>query len=177
MSWKEIGEGIWRMTKIVQDRIPETTQGTPDEEHLRVDFLILIGSSNPLRIIYLVTSPSNYISNSITYTTLLYAHLRLSHSTAGRRLLPFPISPRNSLAAVANIFLHALSQLPSPTGSSKGRTTALSSNLVYQNPTIRQLSITLSTYSHSDSASESNDGEGKRKQLMHGLVEMWVKFS
>ncbi|KIJ53201.1 hypothetical protein M422DRAFT_25667 [Sphaerobolus stellatus SS14] len=34
---------------------------------------------------------------------MLYAHMRLSHSTSGRRILPFPLSPRNSPAAVSHL--------------------------------------------------------------------------
>jgi len=44
------------------------------------------------------------MTDSITYTTFLISHIRLTHpGTSGRALLPFPISPRNSAAAVAHL--------------------------------------------------------------------------
>lgn len=44
-----------------------------------------------------------YVTDTITYTTFIFSHIRLTHPDSGRPLLPFPISPRNSAAAVAHL--------------------------------------------------------------------------
>lgn len=46
----------------------------------------------------------------MTYTAMLYAHLRLSHPLTGRPLVPFLISPRNSPTVVQHILQQADAQ-------------------------------------------------------------------
>lgn len=41
--------------------------------------------------------------DTLTYTTFLYSHIRLTHPPSGRPVLPFPISTRNSPAGVAHL--------------------------------------------------------------------------
>ncbi|GJJ11665.1 putative NRPS-like protein biosynthetic cluster [Clathrus columnatus] len=83
ITWTKLEKAILTGVQIIRDRIPECCNGDPN--------------SKPFIVGVLATT------NIITYTAMLYAHLRLSHSTTGRPLVPFLISPRNSPTVVQHI--------------------------------------------------------------------------
>ncbi|KAF8514478.1 hypothetical protein JB92DRAFT_2789445 [Gautieria morchelliformis] len=87
LTWKALADGITKGAEIIQSSIP-VSQGTNNQLQQR----------DPIVVGILATA------DVITYTTFIFSHIRLTHpSTSGRPLLPFPISPRNSAAAVAHL--------------------------------------------------------------------------
>ena len=42
-------------------------------------------------------------ADPLTYTTFLLSHMRLTHTSTRKKIIPFPISIRNSAAAVAHL--------------------------------------------------------------------------
>ncbi|KAF8521638.1 hypothetical protein BU17DRAFT_87898 [Hysterangium stoloniferum] len=84
VTWSNLEDGITRGIDIIRPRIPECQAGIQKDE-------------KPLVVGVLV------VADIITYTTFLFSHIRLTHPDSGQPLLPFPISSRNSSAAVAHL--------------------------------------------------------------------------
>ncbi|KIJ30734.1 hypothetical protein M422DRAFT_783906 [Sphaerobolus stellatus SS14] len=84
ITWGELGTGIDSGVEIIHFHIPETLKGNkPASEPIVVGIL---SSADPL-----------------TYTTFMFAHLRLTRSMAGQPLLPFLISSQNSPLALVHL--------------------------------------------------------------------------
>ncbi|KAF8504938.1 hypothetical protein JB92DRAFT_768054 [Gautieria morchelliformis] len=101
-----IADGITKGAEIIQSSIPES-QGTNNRLQQRDPIVVGIVAAS-VRLHVSITActltPYLYAIDVITYTTYIFSHIRLTHpSASGRPLLPFPISPRNSAAAVAHL--------------------------------------------------------------------------
>ncbi|KAF8576894.1 acetyl-CoA synthetase-like protein [Ramaria rubella] len=87
LTWKALGDGINNGIDPIRSRIPRARR-----------FDHLSDNQDPIVVGILATT------DVITYTTFLFSHIRLTHPGAsGRPILPFPISTRNSAAAVAHL--------------------------------------------------------------------------
>lgn len=52
---------------------------------------------------HLITYQLDNSADTLTYFTMLYAHLRFTHPNEGGPILPFLISPQNSAIAIAHL--------------------------------------------------------------------------
>ncbi|KIJ25888.1 hypothetical protein M422DRAFT_273122 [Sphaerobolus stellatus SS14] len=84
ITWGKLGAGIANGVDIIHSKIPETLMG--DKATGEPIVVGVLSSAEPL-----------------SYTTFVLALLRLTHSGAGQRILPFLISTRNSPLAVAHL--------------------------------------------------------------------------
>ncbi|KAF8585451.1 acetyl-CoA synthetase-like protein [Ramaria rubella] len=88
LTWKGLRDGIHNGIDFIKSRIPEA----------RINYECKNQPEEPITVGILAAI------DNITYTTFLIAHMRLTHPGGpNRALLPFPISPRNSAAAIAHL--------------------------------------------------------------------------
>ena len=102
-----MGEGIIKGAETIQRYIPEAQaqiNTLQERDPIAVGILATAGSVYPIPDVFTPLILPVRLTDIITYTTFLYSHLRLTHpDTSSRPLLPFPISPHNSVAAVAHL--------------------------------------------------------------------------
>ncbi|KAF8513307.1 hypothetical protein BU17DRAFT_95460 [Hysterangium stoloniferum] len=100
VTWSNLEYGITRGIEIIAARIPECRESSEeDEQPIVVGIFAAAGMSR----IHLPNNAEFAEADILTYTTFLFSHIRLTHPDSGRALLPFPISTRNSPAAVAHL--------------------------------------------------------------------------